>query len=124
MGALVTIGVVAFAAASHFARPPLERPVPKVNVQTADAAGPVRPQLIASRASDRYEYLADVLRQLESHPQATCRNEVAGPLGMQEELAQASALDKQGKSQDAAVVLTAVEKQLDAKFKMECLKVG
>ncbi|WP_371435064.1 hypothetical protein [Polaromonas sp.] len=65
-----------------------------------------------------------MLRQLGAHPQSTCRADVAGPQGLQEELTKAVTLKAQGHLQDASLVMTAIEKRLDRKFELECLKLG
>jgi len=102
------------------ARPPAATPTTTMG----GAAEPVHTQAIQTRAGDKYEYLSEVLKQLASHPQATCRADVAGPHSLQELLTQARALRMQGKSEDAALVLVGLETRLDGKFKMECLKLG
>lgn len=123
-GALVVTVAVTYAVAAHHTGPPTEARVPPATPLPVSTAGPVTAQVITSQATDRYTYLADVLGQLNAHPHAACRDEVAGPQGMQDELAQARALQNQGRTQDATAMLAAVENRLDRKFKMECLKLG
>ena len=123
-GLLVITVAVTYAVASHRPAPRAEARAPFAAAPVVSTAGPVKAQVITSHATDRYTYLADVLGQLKSHPHAACRDEVDGPQGMQDELVQARALQRQGRTQDAASMLAAVENRLDRKFKMECLKLG
>ncbi len=121
---LTAISVVLYFAIAHRLPPSPSGQAATPVSNAMPSAGPVAAEVITSKATDKHEYLSDVLRQLSEHPQATCRDEVSGPQGLQEELRKAGALKAQGQLQDASLMLTAIEKRLDRKFQLECLKLG
>ena len=120
---LATLGATLFLTTSKPARAPV-RPVERANIQSLPGGEPIPPQVITSRAVDKYDYVADILRQLSTHPHATCRDDITGPQGLSEELAKARSLRTQGRSEDALLVLTGVERRLDLKFKLDCIRLG
>lgn len=93
-------------------------------VRAPQGTEPILPQVIKSKATDQYEYLADVLRQLRVHPHSSCRNEIAGPKGLIEGLAKAKAFKARGNLDDAELLLKSVENRLDRKYKLECIRLG